>query len=130
LRQANSFWDFDPSESQGISRYPLSCERLSLCRGLCTSEAEELLYCNLVNVVGGSAEILSGIIDFRSYQGKREADERPFPLCTNDFRVHDGSSASQVMRALDVTRLSDEDMGRLCALEQLNWGVLNLLLGT
>jgi hypothetical protein len=29
------------------------------------------------------------------------------------------------MRTLDVIRLSNEDLGRLCAIEQLNWGVLN-----
>jgi hypothetical protein len=29
------------------------------------------------------------------------------------------------MRTLDVTRLSNEDLRRLCTLEQLNWGVLN-----
>jgi hypothetical protein len=29
------------------------------------------------------------------------------------------------MRTLDVTRLSNEDLCRLCAIEQLNWGVLN-----
>jgi hypothetical protein len=29
------------------------------------------------------------------------------------------------MRTLDVTQLSNENLGRLCAIEQLNWGVLN-----
>jgi predicted nuclease with TOPRIM domain len=29
------------------------------------------------------------------------------------------------MRTLDVTRLSNEHLGRLCTLEQLNWAVLN-----
>jgi hypothetical protein len=33
------------------------------------------------------------------------------------------------MTTLDVTRLSDEDLGRLCALEQLNWSVLNISVG-
>jgi hypothetical protein len=29
------------------------------------------------------------------------------------------------LRTLDVTRLSTEDLGRLCGIEQFNWGVLN-----
>jgi hypothetical protein len=29
------------------------------------------------------------------------------------------------MRTLDVTRLSNKDLDGLCAMEQLNWGVLN-----
>jgi hypothetical protein len=33
------------------------------------------------------------------------------------------------MRMLDVTRLRDEDLDRLCALKQLNWGVLNESVG-
>jgi hypothetical protein len=33
------------------------------------------------------------------------------------------------MRTLDVTRLSDEDLGRLCTLEQMNWGVVNESVG-
>jgi predicted nucleic acid-binding Zn-ribbon protein len=33
------------------------------------------------------------------------------------------------MRTLDVTGLSDEDLGRLCTLEQLNWSVLNEWVG-
>jgi hypothetical protein len=33
------------------------------------------------------------------------------------------------MRTLDVTGLSDEDLGRLCTLEQLNWSVLNESVG-
>jgi cell division protein FtsB len=34
-------------------------------------------------------------------------------------------STSQIFGTLEVTRLSGEDLGRLCALEQLNWGVLS-----
>jgi hypothetical protein len=33
------------------------------------------------------------------------------------------------MRTLDVTGLSDENLGRLCTLEQLNWSVLNESVG-
>jgi hypothetical protein len=49
-----------------------------LGRGLCTSEAEDLLRCNLVSLVCDSATldipagILSRIIDFRSYEGRPE----------------------------------------------------------
>jgi hypothetical protein len=33
------------------------------------------------------------------------------------------------MRTLDVIGLSDEDLGRLCTLEQLNWSVFNESVG-
>jgi hypothetical protein len=44
------------------------------------------------------------------------------------LRVH-GSSASQIQITLDVTRLSNDDLARLCALEQLKWGVVNEWVG-
>jgi hypothetical protein len=105
-----------------------------LSRGLSTSEAEDLLRCNLVSLVCDSAvldipaAILSRIIDFRSYEGRREEYERLFMFGIEYLRVH-GSSASQIMRTLDVTGLSDEDLGRLCTIEQPNWSVLNESIG-
>jgi hypothetical protein len=101
-----------------------------LGRGLSTSEADDLLRCNLVSLVCDSAAldipalILSRIIDFRSCEGQREECERVLAFCIEYLRAH-GSSASQIMRTLDVTGLSDKDLGRLCTLEQLNWSVLN-----
>jgi hypothetical protein len=101
-----------------------------LGRGLSTSEAEELLRRNLVSLVCDPAAldipaaILSQIIDFRSYDGRREECERLFTFSIEYLRAR-GSSASQIMRTLDVTELSDEDLGRLCTLERLNWSVLN-----
>jgi hypothetical protein len=101
-----------------------------LGRGLSTSEAEDLLRCNLVSLVCDSAALAipaaipSRIIDFRSCEGRREKYERLFTFCIEYLRAH-GSSASQIMRTLDVTQLSNEGLGRLCAVEQLNWGVVN-----
>jgi hypothetical protein len=105
-----------------------------LGRALSTSDAEDLLRCNLVSLVCDSpaldipAAILSRIIDFRSYEGRRKEYERLFAFCIEYLRAR-GSSASQIMRTLDVTELSDEDLGRLCTLEQLNWSVLNESVG-
>jgi hypothetical protein len=101
-----------------------------LGRGLPTSEAEDLLRCNLVGLVCDPAAldipaaILSRIIDFRSYEGRREEYERPFTFCMEYLRAR-GSSASQIMRTLDATGLSNEDLRRLCTLEPLNWSVLD-----
>jgi hypothetical protein len=101
-----------------------------LDRGASTSEVEDLLRRNLVRLVCDSAAleipvaIMSRIIDFRCCEGRQEEYEQLFTFCVRYLRVH-GSSASGIMRTLDVTRLNDEDLGDLCALEQLNWGVLN-----
>jgi hypothetical protein len=101
-----------------------------LGRGLSTSEAEDLLRCNLVGLVccpaalDIPAAILSRIIDFRPYEGRREEHERLFTFSIEYLMAH-GSSASQIMRTLDVTGLSDENLGRLSTLQQLNWSVLN-----
>jgi hypothetical protein len=102
--------------------------------GLSTSEAEDLLRCSLVSLVCDSAAldnpaaILSRIIDFSSYEGRRDEYERLFTFCIEYLRAR-GSSASQIMTTVDVTELSDEDLGRLCTLEQLNWSVLNESVG-
>jgi hypothetical protein len=114
--------------------YPPSGQNLwlffRLGRGLSTEEAKDLLHCNLVCLFDDSAAleipaaILSRIIGFRSCEGRREEYERLFAFCIEYLSAH-GSSASQIMRTLDVTQLSDDDLGRLCALEQLNWGVLS-----
>jgi hypothetical protein len=101
-----------------------------LGRGLSTSEAEDVLRSNLVGLVSDSAAleipvaILSRIVDFRCYEDNQEEYKRMFTFCVDYLRVH-GSSASEIMRSLDVTRLSNEDLGGLCTVEQLNWGVLN-----
>jgi hypothetical protein len=101
-----------------------------LGRGLSTSEAEDWLRCNLIGLVDDSAAlqipaaILCQIIDFKSYESRRDEYERLFSFCIGYLKTH-GSAASQILRSLDVTRLSDGDLVRLCALEQLNWGVLN-----
>jgi hypothetical protein len=101
-----------------------------LGRGPSTSETEDLLRCNLVSLVCDPAAleipaaILSRIIDFRSYEGRREEYERLFTFYIEHLRAH-GSSASRIIGTLDVTRLSDEDLRRLCTLEQLNRGILN-----
>jgi hypothetical protein len=93
-----------------------------LGRGLSTSEAEDLLRCNLVSLVCDSAAldipaaILSRVIDFRSYEGQREEYDRLFTFCVEYLTAH-GSSTSHIMRTLDVTGLSNEDLGRLCTLE-------------
>jgi hypothetical protein len=98
--------------------------------GLSTSEAEESLRDDLVGLVGDPtaleipAAALRKIIDFKSYEGRPEEYERLFTFSIGYSRAH-GSSASQIIRTLDVIRLADEDLGRMCTLEQLNWGVLN-----
>jgi hypothetical protein len=99
-------------------------------RGLSTLEAEDLLRSNLVRLVDDStaleipAAILSRVIDFQSCEARRKEYERLFTFCLEYLKVN-GSSASQILRTLEVTRLSHEDLRRLCAVEQLNWSVLN-----
>jgi hypothetical protein len=89
-----------------------------------------LLRRNLPGFVGDSAAleiataVLSRIINFRDYEGHSDEYGRLFGFCFEYLREH-GSWALQIMRTLDVTRLSNEDLGCLCAVEQLNWGVLN-----
>jgi hypothetical protein len=84
-----------------------------LGRGLPTSDTEEWLRCNLVSLIGDAAAleilaaILSRIIDFRSYEGLKEEHERLLTFCIEYLRAH-GSSASQIFRTLDLTRLIDE----------------------
>jgi hypothetical protein len=89
-----------------------------------------LLRCKLIDYVSDSAAqeipaaVLSRIIDFRDFEARPEDYERLFVFCVEYLRAH-GSASSQILRTLDVTRLSSKDLGRLCALEQLNRGVLN-----
>jgi hypothetical protein len=105
-----------------------------LGRGPPTSEAEDFLRCNLVSLVEDSAAleipvaILSRVFDFRSCEGRREEYERLFTFCIEYLKAR-GSPASQIFRTLGVTRLGDEDLGRMCALEELNWGVLSESVG-
>jgi hypothetical protein len=110
-------------------------ERNGLWLGrLSPSEAEDLLRCNLISLICDPATfdipaaILSRIIDFRSYEGRREEHKRLIRFCIDYLAAH-GSSASQIMRTVDVTGLSDEDLRRLCTIEQLNWSVLNESVG-
>jgi hypothetical protein len=70
------------------------------------------------------AAVLARIIDFRDYEDHSDEYERLFQFCIEYVRVH-GSSALQILRTLDVTRLSTEDLGRLCATGQPNWSILN-----
>jgi hypothetical protein len=125
-RKLTEFIEHPPSGQSLLLRRLL----FRLSRGLSTSEAEDFLRCNLVCLFDDSAAleipvvILSRIIDFRSCEGRQEEYERLFAFCIEYLSAH-GSSASQIMRTLDVTRLSDNGLGRLCALEQLNWGVLS-----
>jgi hypothetical protein len=99
-------------------------------RGLISSEAEDLLRRNPPGFVGDSAAleipaaVLCRVIDFRDCEGRSDESGRLFGFCVEYLRKH-GSSASRIMRTLDVTLLSNEDLGRLCAIRQLNWGVLN-----
>jgi hypothetical protein len=85
--------------------HPPSGQSLWLCRPLfrfgrwlSTSEAEDLLHCNLVSLVSDSsavdipAALLSRIIDFRSYEGQREEYERLFTFCIEYFMEHGSSS--------------------------------------
>jgi hypothetical protein len=89
-----------------------------------------LLRCNLIAFVDDSASleipaaVLVRIIDFKPYEERPEDYARLFTFCVEYLRVV-GSSASQIMRRLDMTRLSNHDVGRLLAFDELNWGVLN-----
>jgi hypothetical protein len=100
-----------------------------LGRGFATAEAEELLRSNLVGLVSdyaaleNPAAVMARIVDFRDYEARSDECERLFTFCIDYFRAH-GSGASQIFRTLPVTGLSNEHLDRLCALENLNWGVL------
>jgi hypothetical protein len=101
-----------------------------LGRGLVASETEELLRANLSRFICDSAAfeipvaVLARIVDFKDYEDRSDEYERLFKFCVEYVRAR-GSSASQILRTLDVTRLNTKDLGRLCATEQLNWSVLN-----
>jgi hypothetical protein len=131
IRQKVTEFIEHPPSGQSLWPHPLL---FRLGRGLSASQAEDLLRCNLVSLVCDPAAldipaaILSRIIDFRSYEGRREDYARPFPFCIEYLNAH-GSSASQIMKTLDVTGLSGEDLGRWCTLEQLNWSALNNSVG-
>jgi hypothetical protein len=95
-----------------------------------TWEAEDFLRGNLINFIRDSAvfeilaDVLCRIIDFRDYEDQSDDYKHLFSFYKECLRVQ-GSSASQIVGTLDVTRLSDDDLGGLLALKQLNWGVLN-----
>jgi hypothetical protein len=105
-----------------------------LCRGLFTTEAEDSIRCNLISLICDSAAleipaaVLSRIVDFREYEGRSEEHARLFAFCIEYLRAH-GSAASQILKTLDVARLTEEDLGRLYALEPLNWGILSESVG-
>jgi hypothetical protein len=98
-------------------------------RGLSTSEAEEWFRRNLARwdddlvALEIPVAVLPRIIDFRAYEVRQGEFGQLFTFCMNDLKSHD-SSTSQIMRTLDVTQLSDTDLGRLCALDRLVWDVL------
>jgi hypothetical protein len=85
-----------------------------LGRGLSTSEAEDLLRCNLVRLV---------VCD-----GRRDELERFSALCIEYLRVH-APSTSEIMRTREVTPSNDEDLRRLCTRQQWNCHILNESVG-
>jgi hypothetical protein len=70
------------------------------------------------------AAVLVRIIDFNAYEGRSDEYEHLFRFCIDYLKTR-GSSALQILRTLSVNRLSNDDLGRLCSLDELNWGVLN-----
>jgi IS1 family transposase len=119
--------------SELIERENLHLTRLlfRLSRGLAASEAENLLRRNLIDFVSDTAAleipaaVLVRIIDFSEYSGRSDEYGRLSRFCVEYLRAH-GSASSQIMRTVDVTGLSDDDLFRLLSLKDFNWGVLNV----